>query len=56
MPGLFIENKGQYSGLFSRLLRVDVAHGVVTALHLNEVIELPGDFTTTQLRNLGFDL
>ena len=55
-PGLFIENKGQYSNVFSRLLRVDVARGVVTALHLNQEIDLPGDFTTMQLRDLGFNL
>jgi hypothetical protein len=34
----------------------EVADGILSALRQNEEVEVPGEFTTIQLRSLGFEL
>ncbi len=56
-PGLFLENNVQLHYLLSRLLSgPEVAYGILSALTQNEAVDVPGEFTTTQLRLLGFEI
>jgi hypothetical protein len=55
-PGLFLENNGQFQAFFYHFLHPQAAIGVLSALTQNQQIDLPGDFTTTQLLALGFEI
>ena len=56
-PGLFLQNNAELLTHLSQLLSSSaVAHSILTTLTQNQPINLPGEFTTTQLRNLGFEI
>ncbi len=56
-PGLFLENDVQLPHLLTQLLsNPDVAHGIISTLAQNQEVDVPGDFTTSQLRSLGFEI
>lgn len=56
-PGLFLQNNGDLLILLSQLLSAsDIAHNILSTLTQNQPIDLPGQFTTAQLRNLGFEI
>ena len=56
-PGLFLHNNVQLPHLLSQLLSgPEVAHDILSTLTQNEEVDLPGDFATSQLRSLGFDI
>jgi hypothetical protein len=56
-PGLFLENDLQLPHLLTQLLPSSkVAHDILSTLAQNEVVDLHGDFTTSQLRSLGFEI
>jgi hypothetical protein len=56
-PGIFLPNDVQLPNLLSQLFSApEVADGILSALRQNEEVEVPGEFTTIQLRSLGFEL
>ncbi len=56
-PGLFLENNVHLPNLLTQLLSSpDVAHSILSTLTQNEEVDVPGEFTTSQLRSLGFEI
>jgi hypothetical protein len=56
-PGLFLQNDVQLPNLLSQLLSSpELAHGIISTLAQDETVDVPGDFTTPQLRSFGFEI
>jgi hypothetical protein len=56
-PGLFVKNDVQLPCLLSQLLSSpETADSILSTLTQNEEVDVPGDFTTSQLRSLGFEI